>query len=141
MSEEPWELENYSGYGESILVVDDVELQRNICSSILEKLGYNVSSESSGEEAIEYLQRRSVDLLVLDMIMPGHMDGLETYKKVIAIQPGQKAVIVSGFAQSKRVENALALGAGGYVRKPYTIEQLAVVVKNELSSNSKKRTN
>ena len=59
-------------------------------------------------------------------------------KKVVAIQPGQKAVIVSGFAQSKRVESALALGAGGYDRKPYTIEQLAVVVKNERISNSKR---
>ncbi len=138
VTEEPWELEKYCGNGETILIVDDTELQRNICSSILEKLRYKVTSVSSGEEAIEYLRKRPVDLLVLDMIMPGHMDGLETYEKVVTIQPGLKAIIVSGFAQSERVETALALGVGGYVRKPYTIEQLAVVVKNELGSDRSK---
>lgn len=74
-------LEAYSGNGESILIVDDVEEQRQIASGMLKELGYSVVSVSSGEEAVEYLRTNKVDLLVLDMIMDPGMDGLETYKK------------------------------------------------------------
>jgi two-component system, cell cycle sensor histidine kinase and response regulator CckA len=128
------ELEEYSGTGQTILVVDDVELQRDICSSILGKLGYIVASVSSGKEAIEYLHKTPVDLLVLDMIMPGCIDGLETYEQIVAIRPGQKAVVVSGFTQTERVKKVMALGAGAYVKKPYTIEKLGVAV-NEVLRN------
>jgi len=119
-------LDDYSGNGESILVIDDVELQRKFCTSMLEKLNYSVSSVSSGEEAIEYMANHSFDLLILDMIMDGGIDGLETYKRIIDIHPGQKAIIASGFSESDRVRKAQGLGAGTYVKKPYTIEELGI---------------
>ena len=56
-------IEDYMGKGESILVVDDVEEQRDIASRILERLGYSVTSVSSGEEAVDYLKDYSADLL------------------------------------------------------------------------------
>jgi hypothetical protein len=74
-------LKECMGKGESILVVDDIEKQREIASGILNKLGYTVTSVPSGEEAVEYLKNNSADLLVLDMIMAPGMDGLDTYKK------------------------------------------------------------
>jgi signal transduction histidine kinase len=123
---------DYSGSGESILVVDDVELQRELCTSMLEKLNYTVHSVSSGEEAIRYLSNHSVDLLILDMILEGGIDGLGTYRRIIEAYPGQKAVIASGFTESDRVKKALELGAGAYVKKPYAIEVLGMAVKNEL---------
>lgn len=125
-------LDDYSGSGESILVIDDVELQRKFCTSMLEKLNYSVTSVSSGEEAIEYLADHSLDLLVLDMIMNGGMDGLETYRRIIDTHPSQKAIIASGFSESDRVREAQGLGAGTYLRKPYTIEELGMAVKKEL---------
>lgn len=128
-------LEEYCGHGQTILVVDDVELQRDICSSILEKLGYNVATVSSGEAAIEYLHSTSVDLLLLDMIMPGRIDGLETYEKIIAMRPGQKVLVVSGFTQTERVKKVLASGAGAYIKKPYTIENLGIAVKEILQES------
>ncbi|MBW2204876.1 MAG: PAS domain S-box protein, partial [Deltaproteobacteria bacterium] len=91
-------IESYSGNGESILIVDDVEEQRKIASGMLKELGYSVLSVSSGEEAVEYLKTNKVVLLVLDMIMDPGMDGLDTYKKIIEIHPGQKAIIASGFS-------------------------------------------
>jgi PAS domain S-box-containing protein len=128
----PRSLEDYSGRGESILVVDDVQEQRQIASGILKKLRYSVSSVSSGEEALTYMEKNSADLLVLDMIMDPGMDGLETYKKILELHPGQRAVIASGFSETERVKEAQRLGAGQYIRKPYTLEKIGVAVRMEL---------
>ena len=103
---------SYSGNGESIMVVDDVEKQRKIASAMLEELGYSVVSVSSGEEAVGYLKTNKVDLLLLDMIMDPGMDGLDTYKKIIEMRPDQKAIIASGFSESVRVKVVQSLDAG-----------------------------
>lgn len=110
------------GNGESILVVDDIESQREIATSILMKLGYTALSVASGEEAVEEIQRQSVDLIILDMIMPPGMDGLDTYKKIREIHPDQKVIIASGYSESERVHEARRLGVKGYIRKPYSLE-------------------
>ena len=122
----------YMGRGETILVVDDVKEQRDLAEEMLKKLNYKVSSVASGEEAITYIKEHKIDLVVLDMIMYPGMDGLDTYKGVLKIQPKQKAIIVSGFSETKRVDDAHALGAGEYVKKPYLIEKLGLAVRKEL---------
>ena len=121
------------GNGESILVVDDVEDQREIASRMLTKLGYSVVSVSSGEEAVNYLKNHSSDLLVLDMIMEPGIDGLETYKKILEMHPDQKAIITSGYSETERVKEAQRLGATSYVKKPYLIEKIGNVVRAELN--------
>jgi CheY-like chemotaxis protein len=125
-------LESLMGNGESILVVDDVKEQREIASEILEKLGYTVITVSSGEEALTYVQESPADLMVLDMIMDPGMDGLETYQRVLEINPSQKAIIASGYSESKRVKEAQRLGAGEYVKKPYLLEKIGLAVRVEL---------
>jgi CheY-like chemotaxis protein len=125
-------LEDYKGRGESILVVDDMAEQREIASEMLKKLGYSVTSVSSGEEAIDYMKDNSADLLVLDMIMDPGIDGLETYKRILKLRPGQKAIIVSGFTETDRAREAQKLGAGAYVKKPYLIEKIGITVRDEL---------
>jgi len=127
-------MEEYMGNGESILVVDDVEDQREIASRILIKLGYSVTSVSSGEEAVDYMKDNSVDLLVLDMIMDPGINGLETYKRILDFHPNQKAIIASGFSATERVKEAQRLGAGAYIKKPYTLEKIGIVVKTELDN-------
>lgn len=122
----------YMGHGESILVVDDVKEQRDLATAMLEKLNYRVISVSSGERAVEYVKQHKFDLLVLDMIMDPGMDGLDTYTKILEIHPKQKAVIVSGFAETERISKALSLGAGAYVKKPYLLGKLGSAVSNEL---------
>jgi CheY-like chemotaxis protein len=125
-------VEDYTGKGESILVIDDIAGQRELALNMLTTLGYSTHSVSSGEEAVEYLKEHSVDLIVLDMIMDPGMDGLETYKKIIKFHPRQKAIIVSGFSETDRVKKAQRLGAGAYVKKPYTLEKIGIAVRNEL---------
>jgi len=125
-------IEDYMGKGESILVVDDVKGQRKIASDILKKIGYFVTSVSSGEEAVAYMKENSADLLVLDMIMAPGIDGFETYKRILEHHPGQKAIIASGFSETERVKETQKLGAGEYIKKPYTIEKIGFAVKSEL---------
>jgi len=125
-------LKDYIGKGEAVLVVDDVEEQRKIASGMLRELGYSVVSVSSGEEAVEYLKTHKVDLLVLDMIMDPGMDGLDTYKKILEIHPGLKAIIASGFSETDRVKELQNLGAGAYIRKPFLLEKIGIAVKEEL---------
>lgn len=119
--------------GESILVVDDVEDQRKIASEMLTKLGYSVTSVSSGEEAVDYMKNHSTDLLVLDMIMEPGIDGLDTYKKILEIHPNQKAIITSGYSETERVKDAQKLGATSYVKKPYLLDKIGQVVRDELN--------
>jgi two-component system, cell cycle sensor histidine kinase and response regulator CckA len=125
-------IEAFYGNGETILIVDDVEEQRQIASAILNELDYSVESVPSGEEAVAYLKTNKVDLLVLDMIMDPGMDGLETYRKILELHPEQKAIIASGFSETDRVKEVQRLGAGAYVKKPFLLKILGTAVKEEL---------
>ena len=120
------------GKGESILVVDDIKEQRQIASEMLQKLGYAVTTVSSGEEAVKYMLAHTADLVVLDMIMEPGMDGLETYKQILKIHPGQKSIIASGYSESVQVREAQHLGAGAYVKKPYLLGNIGRAVRMEL---------
>jgi two-component system cell cycle sensor histidine kinase/response regulator CckA len=124
-------LEDYLG-SEGVLVVDDVAEQREIAAAMLGKLGYRVAAVESGEAAVAYLREHPVDILVLDMIMPPGMDGLETYREVTRLRPGQKAIIASGYTETERVQQVQALGAGAYLKKPYTLEKIGLAVRTEL---------
>lgn len=123
------------GDGESILIVDDVKEQRDVATQIVEQLGYSARSAASGEEAVAYLKNNKFDLLILDMIMEPGIDGLETYRRILKTSPNQKAIVSSGFAETDRVKEARRLGAGSYLRKPYTVEELGRAIKFVLSSN------
>jgi CheY-like chemotaxis protein len=120
------------GQGESILIVDDVSEQREIAMAMLKSLQYNVDAVASGEEAVDYVKVKPVDLLVLDMIMDPGIDGLETYRRILDLCPEQKAIIASGFSETDNVKGAQRLGAGAYVKKPYLIEKIGKAVREEL---------
>ncbi|MFO7558438.1 MAG: PAS domain S-box protein [Desulfobacterales bacterium] len=121
------------GDRELILVVDDMEDQRKIASSILEKLNYEVITVSGGEEAVNFIRDYPVDLVILDMIMEPGIDGLETYKRIIKLYPGQRAIIASGFSETEQVREAQRLGAGEHIKKPYMIENIGLVIKKALA--------
>ncbi len=124
-------IEDYIG-NEKVLVVDDVKEQRDIASAMLSRLGYAVATVPSGEAAVEYMAVNRADLLILDMVMAPGIDGLETYREIIKAAPDQKAIIASGFSETDRVKEAQVLGAGSYIRKPYTLEKIGVAVRTEL---------
>ncbi len=120
------------GNSQTILVIDDIRAQRELASKMLSRLGYTVTTVPSGEAAVKYLETKTADLLVLDMIMEPGIDGLETYKRILNRHQHQKAVIASGFSESRRVKKAQDLGAGQYIQKPYTLYDLGRAVKDAL---------
>ncbi len=121
-----------SSNGEHLLVVDDEFQLRDIASQMLESCGYVVDSVSSGELALEFVKDNPVDLIVLDMLMEPGINGYQTYKEILKIRPGQKAIIASGFSEGDDVRDTLKLGASGFIKKPYSISQLSKVVGDAL---------
>ncbi|MCP4583598.1 MAG: PAS domain S-box protein [candidate division Zixibacteria bacterium] len=121
-----------SGGNEKLLIVDDDEIQREVMTNLLKGIGYQTSAVESGEKAVEFVMNNPQDLLILDMIMPGGMDGKATYENVLNIYPNQKAIIVSGFAESSRVKQLMEMGAGSFLKKPITFKGLSLAVRREL---------
>jgi len=117
---------------ETILIVDDNAGQRELSKEILSTLGYRIIEVKNGTEAVEFIKNNSVDLIVLDMIMEEGFDGLDTYQNILEYHPNQKAIIVSGFSTTDRVEKVQNLGAGAFIKKPFDMKILAVAVRNEL---------
>ncbi len=128
--------QEYMGRGETILIVDDMPEQRAIAGQMLTDLGYIIHVAESGEAAVDFVRQQSVDLILLDMIMEPGIDGLETYRRILHVNPAQKAIIVSGFSESERVKGAQKLGAGAYVKKPYVLENLGVAIRSELNNKA-----
>jgi signal transduction histidine kinase/CheY-like chemotaxis protein len=133
--------EMFRGDGESILVVDDVKEQREIAGNILTALGYGVVTAQSGEKAIEYLKSKSVDLVILDMIMDPGIDGYETYRIISEMIPNQKVIIASGYSDSDRLKKTQQIGARAFIRKPYSIEAIAKIVHKELNKTTVPQSN
>ena len=127
------QIHNITGNKEKILVVDDDQTQRDIASQILERLGYSVLTVGSGEEAATYLKNNSADLVILDMIMESGLSGRETYAKILESNPRQKAIVVSGYSETSDMRETLKMGAGRFIKKPYSISELGKAVREELS--------
>ena len=123
------DFESLKGNRQTILVVDDVQSQREIISNMLDRIGYSAVAVESGEAAVDYFRQSEADVVILDMIMPPGMDGLTTYEQILKIRPGQKAIINSGYAETGRVREMQRLGASQYLKKPYTIDALAKALK------------
>ncbi len=123
-----------SSGNEQILVVDDEDHLRDIVSQMLENLGYNVHTVSSGEKALRFVKENKVDLIVLDMLMEPGMNGRETYKELLKLYPDQKAIVVSGFSESEDVKETLRLGAGGFIKKPYSMNDFGQAVREVMDS-------
>ena len=123
---------------ERILVVDDIDEQRDIATEILLNLGYSVHAVSSGRAAVEYLSHNHADVVVLDMIMENNFDGLDTYREILKFHPTQKALIISGFSVTERVDTLLNIGAGAFIKKPFTVESLGKAVREEIDKQSER---
>jgi two-component system, cell cycle sensor histidine kinase and response regulator CckA len=134
--EETLPITNLIGHHEHILVVDDSPDQLDMAAAVLNNLGYSVTTAASGEKAVEIIRRQPADLLLLNMIMDPGIDGLETYRRILRIHPQQRAIIVSGFSETDQVREARRLGAGDFVKKPYTVEKLMRAVRSELDRSA-----
>ncbi|MFW6365607.1 MAG: response regulator [Spirochaetota bacterium] len=115
-----------------ILIIDDEPFVRQTAKTILESAGYTVSIAESGDEGLAlFTRQRTVDLVLLDMIMPGK-SGKETFIELTKIDPDVKIILSSGFINDSSLEELQRLGLTGYIRKPYSAIDLAEVVHNAI---------
>ncbi|MGC8660092.1 MAG: PAS domain S-box protein [Desulfomonilaceae bacterium] len=124
------------GGTETVLLVDDDDVVRDLGATLLVDFGYKVIAASNGKEALEIYQREGerISLIILDLIMP-EMDGMKCLDKIIQVNPKAKVIIASGYSESVSDSGAMALQAKGFVHKPYNMRQLLTKVREILDKN------
>ena len=108
----------------NILVVDDEEDFLETIIKRLEKRHVDASGVRSGEEALELLKKKTFDVVVLDIKMPGGMDGIETLVEIKKIQPLAEVILLTGHASVETSIDGIKLGAFDYLLKPIKLEDL-----------------
>lgn len=124
-----------TGQGEKILLIDDQVEQNMVVEKSLRKIGYKVSSVTSGEAGIAFLKTNDVDLILLDMVMGEGMNGRETLEIIRKTKPEQQVIVVSGYAQSDEIRKTKALGVSLFLEKPITLSNLALSIKKAMVKN------
>ncbi len=114
-----------------ILVVDDEESIRTILKRTFQKEGYSVFTASSGNEALNELQRTSFDLVITDLRIPDG-DGLHLLKQINSLYPDTMVMVITAYASTESAVEAMKSGAIDYIVKPINIEELRIVVRNAL---------
>ena len=116
-----------------ILVVDDDPWVLRLLEKTLKGAhGYEVITALESRLGFEKAKEETPDLIVLDMIMSPGINGRETYERILETHPNQKAIIASGFSETENVKETQRLGAGRYIKKPYTIEKIGIAIKEAL---------
>lgn len=126
--------------GESILIVDDEEHIRRLCTEILKRKSYQTVAVAGGKEAVEMARSQPFDLLLTDISMPG-MDGLELLRTIKESQKEIAAVIITGYGTINNAVQALRLGAQGFVIKPFSPQELLKSVEDALEKHRLFREN
>ena len=119
----------------SILIIDDEQVMRDVLTTLLTEEGYKVFSANSGEEGIEQIRQEMVDLVVLDLMLPGQ-GGLATLEEILSIDPDIVVIMISAYASIENAVRATKSGAFDFVTKPFNNEELLIVVGNGLKKRS-----
>ncbi len=109
----------------AVLVVDDEEMVRTVCTAILQRLGWDVLTAADGLEAIRVLSERTAEIgaIILDLSMP-NMDGFTACRRLVQIKPEVRIVFSSGYDSRDALQHHADNGRAGFVQKPYTLENL-----------------
>lgn len=117
-----------------VLVVEDEGMVNRLYSQALEQNGFSVHQVATGEEAVEVSLRQNFDVAVIDLRLPGKLDGLTTFRVLKTLMPGLKGIIVTGYGNRQRLIEAIKLGVDGWLEKPVTVSELIEAVKRAISS-------
>ncbi len=116
---------------EHILLVDDQPDLLAVNSKLLSGVGYRVDTVNSGQKAVDFVEEHDVDLIVLDMVMPG-LDGEQTLRTILGFKPDQKVIILSAFAEGDKVDAVKKLGIYGYLQKPFDLKTMLQTLRDAL---------
>ena len=122
----------------TILLVDDEEGVVEVCSDMVETLGYHVKAVSSGKEAIDAITsgKDRIDLVILDLVMPS-MSGQQAFEKIRAIDPDIKIIVSSGYSREEEIEKMMQKGCDGYILKPFDMATLSRKLDGVLKTREK----
>jgi two-component system response regulator PilR (NtrC family) len=115
----------------NILIVDDEEVLQDVLTVLIRKEGHNTLSAYSGEEAIEILEREEVDLVLLDLMLPG-MHGMQVLHEIRRRQPDQVVVVITAFSSIESAIEAMREGAFHYIPKPFKNEEVLLTLRKGL---------
>src|SRR6185295_12520264 len=115
----------------SILIVDDEEVLQDVLQTLLRREGYPTLSATTGEEALEILAREEVDLVLLDLMLPG-MNGREALRLIRQRDPDQVVVVITAFSSIESAIGAMRDGAFHYIPKPFKNEEVLLTIKKGL---------
>jgi DNA-binding NtrC family response regulator len=118
-------------HNRNILVVDDQEPHRELMREALIAEGFSVETAATGDEAVNRVQQSQFNLVLTDQMMPG-MTGVDLMGKIRARRPGLPVVIVTAHGTVDTAVNAMKAGATDYIQKPFTPEELLIVVRRVL---------
>jgi len=115
---------------QTILLVDDEEIVRDVGVQMLEAFGYKAYEAGSGKEAIRILEENKdeIQLIILDMIMP-EMGGKEVFEKVKEIKPDVKVLLSTGYNADSQATEIMDKGCNGFIQKPFNMKELASKIK------------
>jgi len=124
---------DYSRGSETILLVEDEEPLRKLCTEFLEQLGYRMLAASNAKEAIALVEGYSgkIDLLITDVVMPG-LPGPELAEALLALRPDLKVIFISGYAEGSLAPNGILKPGTVLVNKPFTIRALTAKLREVL---------
>jgi CheY-like chemotaxis protein len=119
------------GGKETVLVVEDEQVLREMARVILEDSGYRVIAAASGVEAVSVWDKEkdSIDLVLTDMIMPEGMSGMELAQRLLAAKPGLKVIVASGYSVDDFEAQMVRKGQAMFLQKPYTHVSLTKAVR------------
>jgi putative two-component system response regulator len=118
----------------SILVVDDEAGSRESLRMILKPI-YDIHTAENGKEAINFLSQKKVDLVTLDLNMPG-LSGIETLQKIRKVQPDIEVMIITGYGTLSNAQEAIRLGAGDFISKPFNVPDIIAIVSKAFERRS-----
>ncbi len=128
-SRDPWR-----GHGR-VLVVDDEETVRTAAARMLGRLGFDVATAVDGLEAVELFRAapHSFALVLMDLTMP-RLDGEEAFQQLLAIRPGVRVVLMSGFSEQEAVSHFAGKGLASFLQKPFEMKELSRIVQRTLGA-------
>jgi putative two-component system response regulator len=118
----------------SILIVDDEAGPRESLRMILKSM-YEVHTAENGQEAINFISQKKVDLVTLDLNMPGLM-GIDVLKEIKKLQPDIEVTIVTGYGTLGNAQEAIRYGAGDFISKPFNVADIIAIVSKAFERRS-----
>jgi two-component system response regulator PilR (NtrC family) len=115
----------------NILIVDDEEVLQDILTALLRKEGHKPISATTGEEGLAALEREEVDLVLLDLMLPG-MHGMEVLREIRRRDPDQVVVVITAFSSIESAIAAMREGAFHYIPKPFKNEEVLLTIRKGL---------